>query len=78
MGRQWKFSPAQIVPSPFLITPLPANAFPYILAPNVPNNIRSSIIGRIPPCSFASFLVVSLIPFINCPASSSDVTVFSF
>ena len=56
-----------IVSSPALITPRPINAFPHILAANVPNNI-----GRNPPlCSF-----VSLIPFISNPDFSSDLTIF--
>ena len=59
------------MPSPALITPRPANAFPNILAANVPNNIE-----RNPPlCSLASFLIVLLIPFINNYDSSSDLTI---
>ena len=61
MRSHQKFWPALIItPSPVLITPFPANAFPNMLAANIPNNT-----GRNPPfCSFASFLTVSLIPFI--------------
>ena len=60
------------VVSPVLITPLPANIFPNILAANVPNNIL-----RNPPfCAFASFLIVSLTPFNNNPESSKDLTFF--
>ena len=60
------------VPSPSLITPLPANIFPNRLAPNVPNNIL-----RNPPfCSLASFLIVSLTPSNNNPESSRDLTIF--
>ena len=51
------------MPPPVLITTQPANAFPSILATNVPNNIERS-----PPFrSFVLFLIVSLIPFINNP-----------
>ena len=53
--------PALTMPSLTLILPLPVNRFPNILAPNVPSNIL-----RNPHfCSFASFLIVSLKPFIN-------------
>ena len=31
--------PALVIPSPVLFIPLPANIFPNMLAPNVPNNI---------------------------------------
>ena len=65
-------SPALIMPSPALITPLPVNALPNILAADVPNNI-----GRNPTfCSFASFLNVSPISFTSYPNSSSDLTIF--
>ena len=60
------------MPSPALIMPFLVNAFRNILAANVTN-----IIGRIPPfCSFASFLIVSLIPYINNSDSSSDLNIF--
>ena len=62
-----------IVPSPALILSLPVNRYPYKLAPKVPNNIP-----RNPPFrSFASFLIVSLTPFINKPGSSKDLTIFT-
>ena len=60
-------------PSLALITPLPDNAFPNILAANVPNNIERST----PFCYFASLLIVSLIPFVSNPDSSSDLTIFT-
>ena len=68
MRWHWKFSLALVTPSPALITPFPVNAFSNILAANVPNDMK-----RNPSfCSFASFLLVSLISFINNPDSSSD------
>ena len=54
-----------------LITPLPVNALPNILAVNVPN----SILKNLPFCYFVSFLIVSLIPFTSNPDSSSDLTI---
>ena len=72
MRGHWKFWPALFTPSSALITPLPDNEFPNILAANVPNNV-----GRNPPfCSFASFLILSLIPFINYPDSLCDLIIF--
>ena len=72
MRRHKKSWPALIVPSQVLILPLPVNKFPYKPALKVPNNIP-----RNPPvCFFASFLTVSLTPFINKPDSSRDLTVF--
>ena len=60
------------MPSPALITPFPVNALPNKLAANVPNSIETN-----PPfCSFASYLIVPLIPFINNPDSSSGLTIF--
>ena len=54
--------------SPALIV----NALFNILAANVPKSIgRNSCFGF-----FASFLIVSLIPFINNPDSSSYLTIF--
>ena len=61
-----------MVPSSALITPCPANTFPKILAANVPNNIERNPLF----CSFVSFLIVSLIPLINDPDSSSYLTIF--
>ena len=60
------------MPSPALITPRPVYAFPNKLADNAPINI-----GQNPPfCSFASFLIVSLTPFISKPDFSRDLTIF--
>ena len=72
MEWHYKFSPALIVPSPAFITPRPANAFPNILAVNVPNNVYRSLSFY----SFYSFLIASLIPFINNPDSLSNLTIF--
>ena len=48
-------------PSLLVIAPVPVNIFPNKLAPKGPHEIH-----RNPSfCSFASFLVVSLISFIN-------------
>ena len=59
--RWHKSLPALIVPSPALFVPLPVNKFLNKLAPNIPNSTP-----RNPPfCYFASFLIVSLTPFIN-------------
>ena len=52
----------------------PVNAFPNILAANVPHSI-----GKSPTLhSFVSFSIFSLIPFISNPDSdsSSDLTIF--
>ena len=55
-----------------LISPCLVNTLPNKVAANLPNNI-----GRNPHvCSFASFLIVSLITFINNPDSSSYLTIF--
>ena len=60
------------MPLPALITPLPINVLPNILAANVPNNIeRNSLF-----CSSVSFLIALLIPYISNPDSSSDLTIF--
>ena len=65
------YSPALVVSSPALITPLLVTALPNTLAANVPN------IGRNPLfCSFVSFLIVSLIPFTNNLGYTSDLTTF--
>ena len=72
MTRHYKFWPALIVSSPALITPCPPNEFPNILGANVSNNIGRNL----PFCYFASFLFVSLMPSINNPDSSSDLTTF--
>ena len=68
--KSWQ---ALTVPSPALIVPLTVKIFPNKLAPKGPNNIPRS-----PPfCSFASFLIVSLIHFINDPDFSRDLTIFT-
>ena len=65
--------PALNTPSPALITLHPANnAFPNILAANVPDNNPRNL----PFFSFTSFLIVPLIPFISNPDSSSDLPIF--
>ena len=64
--------PVSIIPTPALITPLSDNAFTNILAANVPNNIGRNL----PFCSFVSFLIAPLIPFINNPDFSSHLTTF--
>ena len=52
--------------------PLPANRFPNKLAFKMPNNILKN-----PPfCYFASFLIVSLMSFINNPYFSRDLIIF--
>ena len=67
-----KIFTALTVPSPALIVPLPVNRFLIKLAPKMPHYIP-----RNPPfCSFASFSIVSLTPFINNPDSSRDLTTF--
>ena len=66
------FLPALIVPSAALITTLPVNKFPNKLAHYVLNNIhRNSFF-----CSFGSFLIVSLMPFINKPDSLGYLIIF--
>ena len=49
-----------------------ANAFPNILAVNVPNSIERNLSS----CYFASFLIAAAILFISNPDSSSDLTIF--
>ena len=56
------------------MVPLPVNRFPSKLSPNVPD----SILGNSLFCYFASFLIVSLIPFINNPDSSRAILMISF
>ena len=53
-------------------TPFLFDAFANILAANVPNNIG----GNLPFCYFASFLIISPIPFISNSDSSSNLTIF--
>ena len=61
MRQHEKSWSALIAPSPARITPFPINTLSIKLAANV-----SNITGRNPPfCSFASLLIVSLIPFIS-------------
>ena len=60
-----------MVSSPALITLFLVNAFPNIIAVNVPNIIQKNS----PSCSFALFLIVSLISFINNPDFLSDLTI---
>ena len=73
MEQHQKFSTALISRSSVLNTYFAVNAFPNILAANVPNNI-----GRNSPfCSFFSFLIVSLISFTSNPDSSSDLSIKS-
>ena len=61
MMRDQKFLPALIVPPTAFINPFPVNNFSNKLAPNVTNNY-----SRNPSfCTIASFLVVSLRPFIH-------------
>ena len=57
---------------PALIVPLPVKRFPNKLAPEVPDNV----LRNRPFCYFASFLIVSLTPFINNSDSSRDLTIF--
>ena len=60
------------MPSPAPIVPLPVNIFPDELAPKMPNNIPWN-----PPfCSFALFLIVLLMPFLNKPDYLRDLTIF--
>ena len=60
------------MPSAGLIVPLSVNRFPNKLAPNVPNNIL-----RNPPFwFFTASLIISLMPFINKPVSTRDLTIF--
>ena len=60
------------MPSPALIDPLIPDRFPKKLPPNEPNNILENPLF----CPFASFLIVSLRPFINKPDYSRDLTIF--
>ena len=54
---------------------LPVNRFPNKLAPKVSNNIHN-ILRNLPFCSFSSFLIVLLAPFIYKPDSLRDLTIF--
>ena len=72
MRQHYKLCPALIVPSSALIVPFPVKKFSNKLAPNVPN----TILRKPPFCPFASFLIVSLTPFINKPDYSRDLTIF--
>ena len=64
--------PARITPSLPLITLLPPKIFPNSFAANAPNKIAKKPYF----CSFASFSIVSLTPFINKPGSLRDLTIF--
>ena len=55
------------------IVPFPVNAFPNMPAANVPNNIERNS----PFHCFASFLIVSLIPYISNLDFSRDLTIFN-
>ena len=61
-----------IIPSPALIVLLHVNRFPNKLASYVPNNILRNPFF----IYFASFLIVSLMPFIMKPDSLRDFIVF--
>ena len=54
--------PTLAVPSPALISSLPADIFTNRLAPSVPNSIL-----RNPPFFFTSSFIASLTPFNNIP-----------
>ena len=72
MGVALKSWPALIVPSSAPIALLLVNRFSNKLTPYVLNNIL-----RNPPfCTYSSFIIVSLTPFINKPDSSNDWTIF--
>ena len=75
MEWHWHFSFALILPSPGLIAPLPVNALLYILADNVLNRF-----SRNPSFCFffASFLIVSLIAFVNNPDSFLNYFLYIF
>ena len=60
------------MPSLALIVPLLVNIFLNKLESKVPNNIPRN--PRF--CSLASFVIVSLTPFINKPDYSRDLTIF--
>ena len=54
MRQHQKYCPALIVPSPALVTPLPASKFPNELAPNAPNNILRNLLCFISIVSLAT------------------------
>ena len=56
--------------------PLPVNGFPYKLAPNEPNVPNDNMLRNSPFCAFPSFSIVLLMPFVNKPYSSRDLTIF--
>ena len=58
--------------SPSLIVPVPVNRFHNKLSRKEPNNILRNPLF----CTFASFLIFSLTPFINKSDSSSDLIIF--
>ena len=57
-------------------TLLRVNGFPYKLAPNEPNVPNDKMLRNSPFCAFPSFSIVLLMPFINKPHSSRDLTIF--
>ena len=65
-------SPAPIVSLSALSVVLPFNRFPNKLALNVPHNILRNAHF----CTFDSFFIVSLAPFINKPDSSRYLIIF--
>ena len=68
MRRHWKCWLALVVSWPALIVALPVNRFLNKLLPDVPKNILTNL----PFCTFYSFLIVLLAPFINKPDTSRD------
>ena len=69
--KEWGGIKSFITSSPALITPRPNYAFLNIQESNVPNKVGKNTTF----CSFISFLLVSLIPFISNPDSSSNLTI---
>ena len=67
-----KSCPALITPLPAWISSLPTNIFPNKHTPNVSN----SILRNAPLCSLVLCSIVLVIPFINQPKSSKDLTIF--
>ena len=72
MRWHWQSWPSLNVSSPALIVSLPGNRFLNKLAYEAPNNIARNC----PFCSFAWFLIVSLMGFINNQGYSSDLIIF--
>ena len=61
---------ALIIPLPGVTVPVPVNRFPNKLTPDVPDNMPRN--PRF--CTIASFLILSLMLFINKPDFSRDLT----